>query len=285
MLKQVNVILFTLFTSLFYLNSQTIAQVKENPGDITTPVTIDNSEQFSIFSSNTQQEYKIFVHLPFSYARTDTIYPVVYGLDADIGFGMLSEMSTLLAFRNEMPEVIIVGIAYGSYPGQEGNNRRRDFTPTPVESVASSGGAENFFRFIRDELIPLIDLKYRTNPADKSLLGFSLSGLFSLYALFNHPDLFNRYLIASPSIWWDTGVTFNYEEQYSKEHTDLAARIFISVGDAEGTVESWKKLVEILESRNYKELKLSKMIFDNAPHSTATILAGVRGIKALFQNE
>ena len=285
MLKQFNIILFTLFTTVLYLNSQAIAQVKENSGEITTPVSIDNSEQFSIYSSNTEQEYKIYVHLPGSYARSDKIYPVVYDLDADIGFSMISEMSTLLAFRNEMPEVIIVGVAYGAYPGQEGNNRRRDFTPTPIESITSSGGAENFFKFIRDELIPLIDSKYRTNPEDKSILGFSLSGLFSLYVLFNHPGLFSRYLIASPSIWWDEGVTFEYEKQYSEEHTDLQARIFISVGDAEETVESWNKLVRVLESRNYKGLKLSKMIFDNAPHITATILAGVRGIKALFQDE
>ena len=285
MLKQFNIILFTLFTTVLYLNSQAIAQVKENSGEITTPVSIDNSEQFSIYSSNTEQEYKIYVHLPGSYARSDKIYPVVYDLDADIGFSMISEMSTLLAFRNEMPEVIIVGVAYGAYPGQEGNNRRRDFTPTPIESITSSGGAENFFKFIRDELIPLIDSKYRTNPEDKSILGFALSGLFSLYVLFNHPGLFSRYLIASPSIWWDEGVTFEYEKQYSEEHTDLQARIFISVGDAEETVESWNKLVRVLESRNYKGLKLSKMIFDNAPHITATILAGVRGIKALFQDE
>ena len=36
-----------------------------------------------------------------------------------------------------MPEIIVVGIAYGAYPGREGNNRTRDFTPTAVQDFPS----------------------------------------------------------------------------------------------------------------------------------------------------
>jgi predicted alpha/beta superfamily hydrolase len=184
-----------------------------------------------------------------------------------------------------MPEVIIVGIAYGAYPGQEGNNRRRDFTPTAVAEYPTSGGAEKFLRFIRDELIPVIDSKYRTNPNDRTLSGASLSGLFSLYVLFQHPDIFNRYKISSPSLWWDNGATFELEKKYSEKYSDLPARVFLSVGDVERTVESWQKLVRVLEDRNYKGLKLTTMIFDDAPHLTACILAGGRGIKAVFADD
>ena len=73
-----------------------------------------------------------------------------------------------------------------------------------------------------------------------------------------------------------------YEKKYSEEYSDLPARVFLSVGDTENTVESWKKLVKVLEDRNYKSLKLTTMIFDDAPHLTACILAGVRGLKAVF---
>ncbi len=285
MLKRIDFIGITILVIIFCLASQSNAQVKEKTGETNSPVNIANSEQFSLFSSNTQQEYKIYIHLPSSYSRSDTIYPVIYGLDADIGFGMSSEMSTLLAFRNEMPEVIIVGIAYGAYPGQEGNNRIRDYTPTVVEEYDTSGAAENFLRFIRDELIPVIDSKYRTNPIDRTLSGASLSGLFSLYVLFEHPGIFNRYKISSPSLWWDNGVTFKIEKKYSEKYSDLPAIVFLSVGDDEPTTESWKKLVQVLEYRNYKSLKLTTMMFDDAPHLTACILAAVRGIKAVFLDE
>ncbi len=85
------------------------AQNEQKPGLTNPPVTISNSEQFSLFSVNTQQEYKIYVHLPTSYSTSDTTYPVMYGLDADIGFGSAAEMFTLLPVRNEMPELILVG--------------------------------------------------------------------------------------------------------------------------------------------------------------------------------
>lgn len=285
MFKRIDFISITLLVIIFCLASQSNAQVKEKTIEMNSAVNIANAEQFTLFSSNTQQEYKIYIHLPTSYSRSDTTYPVYYGLDADIGFGMNSEMSTLLAFRKEMPEVIIVGIAYGAYPGQEGNNRMRDYTPTVVEEYDTSGAAENFFGFIRDELIPVIDSKYRTDPSDRTLSGASLSGLFSLYVLFEHPGIFNRYKISSPSLWWDGGVILEYEKKYSEEYSDLPANVFLSVGDVERTVVSWKKLVKVLEDRNYKSLKLTTMIFDDAPHLTACILAGVRGIKAVFADD
>lgn len=279
-------IVFVMFMIVVQITTaQSDTQQKESPKKTNTPVTIANSEQFILFSSNTQQDYKIYIHLPASYSGSDTTYPVVYGLDADIGFGMSSEMNTLLSFREEIPEIILVGIAYGAYPGQEGNNRTRDYTPTAVAKFPNSGSAEHFFRFIHDELIPVIDSKYRTNPSDRTLSGASLGGLFSLYVLFQHPDVFNRYKISSPSLWWDDGAIFEYEKKYAETYSDLSANVFLSVGDAEGTVKSWKKLVQVLEERNYKNLKLTTMIFDDAPHITACILGGVRGIKFVFSDD
>jgi len=57
------------------------------------------------------------------------------------------------------------------------------------------------------------------------------------------------------------------------------------VGDVEQRVKAWNKLVQILEDRNYKNLKLTTMIYNDAPHGTACILAGVRGIKAVFSDD
>jgi len=203
-----------LLSVFLFLTCQSDEQLKESPVKTNPPVIIANSEQFTLFSSNTQQDYKTYIHLSASYTRYDTTYPVIYGLDADIGFGMSSEMSTLLSFRKEMSEVIIIGIAYEAYPRQEGNNRTRDFTPTTVEKYPTSGGAEKFLRFIHYELIPVIDSTYRTDPTDRTLSGASLGGLFSLYVLFEHPGIFNRYKISSLSLWWDNSVTFEYEKTY-----------------------------------------------------------------------
>jgi len=276
---------FYLLGIILLFACQSNEQQKESLEKANPPVTIANSEQFIIHSSNTQQDYKIYIHLPTSYTKSDTTYPVIYGLDADIGFGTASEMSTLLAFRKEMPEVILVGIAYGAYPSQEGNNRVRDYTPTANAEYPTSGEADKFLSFIRDELIPVIDSTYGTDPNDRTISGASLGGLFSLYVLFEHPGIFKRYKISSPSLWWDDGAIFEYEKRYAEANSDLPAYVFLSVGDVERTVESWKELVQILEERNYNNLKLSTMIFDDAPHLTACALAGIRGVKAVFMEE
>ena len=123
MLKQNVQIKITLLCVFLFLACQNEEQSKVSQVNTNPPVTIDNSEQFTLHSSNTQQEYKIYIHLPASYSKSDTSYPVFYELDADIAFGIISEAGTLLSRRKEMPEVILVGIAYGAYPGQEGNNR------------------------------------------------------------------------------------------------------------------------------------------------------------------
>ena len=86
--------------------------------------------------------------------------------------------------------------------------RARDFTPTRVASDASSGGADAFLDFLEQQLIPFIDQTYRTNPADRAILGHSHGGLFALYAMQQRPKLFQRVVASSPTIGWDNRKLF-----------------------------------------------------------------------------
>ncbi len=63
------------------------------------------------------------------------------------------------------------------------------------------------------ELIPYVNRAYRVDPDDKTIMGLSFSGLFPTYLLFTETDLFEHYVIVSPSLWWDDGVIFCYEEE------------------------------------------------------------------------
>lgn len=277
-------VLLPILTYLFMVGCQSAPQ-NESPETTNPPVSIANTEQFTLLSSYTQHEYKIYIHLPTSYSGSGANYPVVYQMDADIGFGAAAEMCMLLPVRQEMQEVILVGVAYGAYPGQEGNHRTRDLTPTKVADYPTSGEAEAFFSFLKDELIPTIDSLYRTNLDDRTISGASLSGLFSLYVLFKHPGVFLRYKISSPSVWWDNDVIFRFEEEYANRYTDMSAKVFISTGDMEGIVDSWNSLIQVLEKRDYEGLELTSMVFEDAPHLTACWLAGCRGLRALFSTD
>ena len=93
-----------------------------------------------------------------------------------------------------LPEAIIVGITWGGVNPNPDILRRRDFTPTKEGNNPVGGDAGKFLSFIKNELIPFIDSKFKTKPRDRTLMGCSLGGLFTIYALFNETGLFNRYI-------------------------------------------------------------------------------------------
>lgn len=102
-------------------------------------------------------------------------------------------------------------------------------------------GAAAFLSGLVEEIIPPVEGRYSVDPALRSIVGFSLSGLFELYVLFHHPEMFFGYLVGSPSLWWDDGLAFRWEQAWTDAHDDLPARIFLSVGANEQLVgDSWK---------------------------------------------
>ena len=253
-------------------------------------VTIPNTQVRTLLSSNAGQEYKISVALPHSYPDADESYPALYVLDANWAFGLMTEMIRLLQIGEELPEMIIAGIAYPVNDVEEILKlRARDYTPTVdkrPEAVESdgTGGAGKYLRFIRQELMPFIQSNYRVKPEDRAIAGSSFGGLFALYTLFHHPDTFNRYIIGSPSISWDEGVTFAYESKFAANNAAIAARVFMSVGalEEEDTIANMQRLAGTLQDRGYDGLELETYIFEDETHLSVAPAAMSRGLRVVF---
>lgn len=171
------------------------------------------------------------IYLPESYKETDTIkYPVIYLLDgaADEDFIHVVGLVQYNTFPwiNRIPESIVVGIA--------NTNRKRDFTsPATIEilkqQMPNNGCSEKFISFLEKELQPYIDSHFKTSTS-KTIIGQSLGGLLATEILFTKPTLFNKYIIISPSLWWNDGALLKtnpvlLEDSFSKQ-TD----IYIGVG-------------------------------------------------------
>ncbi len=128
----------------------------------------------------------------------------------------------ILRLGPEIPELIVVGVSYPVAGYRQTRHLRVvDYTPSSyplADSVLSddlgvdvrSGGGPDFLQVLKDELLPFIDDNYRTTP-DRALAGHSLGALFVAYALFEDPSYFGRYLISSPSLWWNEGEMFARE--------------------------------------------------------------------------
>lgn len=261
--------------------------------------TIADSEVRLLKSSYIDQQYQISIALSDNYAKLDRRYPVIYMLDSNGMFGMVTEIVRFLKLMNETPELLIVGIGY---PVSNFNDtlaiRTRDYTPSvskkdyeiikstfPVAPpYAGSGEASKFFDFITKDLMPVINSTYRTLPDANILLGDSLAGLFSLYALFRQPDLFKTYIIGSPSVWWDNNKMLDVENEYAKTHKDLAARVLMYVGLAEdpSSISLLYQLESTLQGRKYKSLKLTVHAFEDESHVSAIPVFVSRGMRMAF---
>jgi len=282
-LKTIFVLNFSLFLSTAYTQDSNNV---ETSLETYPQVELAGSEVREFQSAITGETYFIYVGLPRSYSDSVQTYPALYIMDADGAFGTCTEISRLLTLNKEVPEMIIVGIAYGVTFKEYLFNRQRDYTPTAVDEYAGSGGGEKFFRFIHEELIPFIDTEYRVKKSERAICGFSYGGLFVLYTLFHKPEMFNRYLAGSPSFYWDNSVTFEYEQKYFERSSNLPVRLFMSVGSLENQeayIQPLNQFTEILNSRGYSGLQLNSIILDDETHYSSFGNAFTKGLKWLFK--
>jgi predicted alpha/beta superfamily hydrolase len=259
-----------------------------------------------IHSNIVGEDFEIYISFPVDYFQNDTIlYPVLYSTDGNRNFNLVSNVVNILSFPgNEIPRIFVVGIGY-PIKGLEdwGAKRNRDFTPTldtdhdikwkerlsvmsgRNDLVVTSGGALLFLNFIRDELIPYIESNYRVKQNDRSLIGYSHGGLFTLFTMFSSPETFQRYYAGSPSIWWDNKVLFKYEKEYVDTHKDLPVKLFMSIGSLENipSIADMFEMAGRLESHNYPKLKLETHIFENETHASCYAGAISRALRVIYK--
>ncbi|HEX3050012.1 MAG TPA: alpha/beta hydrolase-fold protein [Aggregatilineaceae bacterium] len=241
------------------------------------------------------QEYHLFVSLPLHYTHTNQRYPVLYLLDGNLTTPLIVSIVELLRRDQAIPELIVVGIGYPEPTYAETQiHRARDYTPTPItpgfemfgHPYQETGGGERFLQFIERELLPTIDATYRTDPTDRALAGWSLGGLFALYAMLQRPTLFQRILAISPSLMWGNRVLFQIESEYAAAHTELPLRLFVgreSEPGYESYVEETRGLVETLKQRQYAGLDVNFHLFEDENHLSVVPLAYTRGLRLIYE--
>ncbi len=201
---------------------------------------LQGPENITVRSDVLGEDRTVLVWRPEGYERSSRRYPVLYVLDAEYFFPQavsavqfLSELGYERG-QHPIPEMIVVGVV--------NVDRDRDYTPShaPVQSQGrlsfpTSGGAAAFEEFLAQELVPLVDSRYRTQP-HRILSGWSLAGLFTVYAYLERPQLFSRYLAISPSLWWDDSLLVRQTRRRLDHGEALSPkRLVITLGALEGS--------------------------------------------------
>lgn len=247
-----------------------------------TPVVIRNSRVHTLYAAEIAQEYKISVQLPHGYHESGEPYPVLYVLDGDQFFGMVTDSVRLLQHAKEVPDLLIVGIGYGTDTADHFINRIRDYSPSPIEQFPFGGGAEPFRSFLLEEVIPLINATYHTNATNHTLMGASISGLFVLDTMLQHPSLFTQLIVSSPSLFWDNFRIRQLEAHYAQQHADLPVHLFLSVGAAEEMREDIQAFSTTLAERRFPGLTLHTATFADETHFSVQPVALMRGVRAIY---
>lgn len=273
-----------------------LAGCAATPAEIALPRT-----QSAELASGDGLPYRLYVSLPRDYAqRANVRFPVVYLLDAEFSFAMVRNLVQHFSDRSDLPEMIVVAIAYPGGIEGEGwlrryrTNRTRDYTPTysangyPGGIQDVSGGAARFLSFVEKQAVPYVDQHYRTVDGDRTIVGHSYGGLFSMYAMATRPTLFSRAVLISPSLWYDQRFIFRYLDSQREALKGFSTRVFLaagsredvhSEGDIAGDVE---RLGQALAALAPSDRQVQWHVFDGESHNSVFAAAVTRGLLTVF---
>jgi len=273
-----NYIFILLGFVLFMNSSLSFAQIK--------------TDKFEITSKEVKGEtYSIEVVLPMGYDATKK-YPIIYFTDWWFAYQLAPGINGLLSFGNVIEPIIIVGIKDKSSVGANDwtLNRTRDLTPTNVIAsdslmklpAGTSGGAKQFLAFIKKELIPTVEKKYASDTEKRGYFGYSFGGLFGTYILLNDPEVFKKYLIGSPSLWWDDYLLSKELAEMKAENLSSINSIFIAAEEEGPQLRGYTEIkMQILEKKT-DSLHLETVIILDEDHLSAIPSTIVKGLKFLY---
>lgn len=215
-------LLFLLIGSILIVNQNAVAQSTEQQSEQFEEQIVD-----SIYSNILSEKRNFWVKFPDNYdPNSKEKYAVIYLLD---GFSLESTLEAVYDnyWGHYLPHMILVGVSNRT-------NRTRDLTTSQIQMRRGSamdgetGGAENFTKFIEQELIPLIDSRYPTLPY-RTLIGHSYAGLFTINMLVNHGHLFQNYIAIDPSLDWDDQKLLKQAKEKFKTEDYSGKSLFVSL--------------------------------------------------------
>ncbi|QBB72401.1 alpha/beta hydrolase [Pseudolysobacter antarcticus] len=223
---------------------------------------------FTIAGLDRQRSIRIY--LPPGYAKTNQHYPVLYMHDAQnlfddatafSGEWNVDEALDTLAKSHGL-ELIVVGIDNG------GEHRLHELSAWDNPKYGKGEGKQ-YTAFIVDVLKPYIDAHYRSKPdrSNTAIMGSSLGGLISHYAIFQYPEVFGKAGIFSPSYWFAPEV-FAFS---AARPLPLDAKVYFYAGGKEGDkmLPQFNRMIALLQQPAQRHATFFVSINPVAQHNEA----------------
>lgn len=218
----------------------------------------------SIYSNVLKETRVIQVVIPKGYQpEKNSKYEVLYVLDGEWYMEQIPFIYNFTVNAKFAPENIFVLIPNTYLNGV--NLRDRDFSPTKIDNDSTSGGADNFHAFLKNELIPYVEKKYPTN-GQRSLVGSSFSGLFSVYAFVKDPELFQSYIASDPNLNWDNNYVPKLAAQRLPSFEGVESTLFFAGLEKSSIAMGSKAMDSVLTAKAPRGLNWKFMEYTNETH-------------------
>jgi predicted alpha/beta superfamily hydrolase len=203
----------------------------------------------------------------------------VYLLDGElISEVVRGQVGYFCEIWRELPPITVVGIENKEGKG----NRSRDLTPSHSQDD-TAGGADNFLRFIKDELMPVVEKDYKEAPY-RILVGSSLAGLFTVHTFLHHSDLFDAYVASSPALHVNNNLIMADLEQKIASTATWNKMLFFAVGD-EGSryIPNAMKLDSILKKMRLPYFQHRFVQYPSETHGTTPMKSYYDAFRFIFR--
>lgn len=211
------------------------------------------------------------IYLPPGYDASRKRYPVLYMHDGQnlfddatsfVGEWGVDEALDALA-ASEGIELIVVGIDHGE------ERRIAELTPWPNPKHSAVAEGDAYLDFVVHTVKPWVDARYRTRRGREhtGMMGSSLGGLMSDYAMRRHPQVFGRIGILSPSYWYSDRVW-----EHALAHPPRrGTRVWLAAGDQEDAQMSadLPRMAALLRQQSGGRIRLAWGLRPGAKHNEA----------------
>ena len=255
------------------------------------PYQLPNTNVYDLPDPISKRKYQIWEDTPVSYQTSQKKYPVLFVTDAPYAFPLIRSIRNRLGQGGQnIEDFILVGLA-PTVDESPTIVRSRDYTPSnpfknvlydPSQKLYSNGltygEAAEYRDYVEQQVLPFIAKVYRADMLRTTYAGHSYGGLLGAFILLTKPLMFNKYILGSPSLWFDQKFIFQLESTYAKTHKDLPAQVMMYTGSYETirpepryykTNDMVKDMVafeHLLKSRHYPSLKIGSKVLQDEDH-------------------
>ena len=161
------------------------------------------------------RHYRVWLGIP-KVASNQNHHQVLYMLDGNAALDELDKAGLKRLSEQSAPVLVLIGYqvpyrfdvdarAYDYTPPRVANEPSEEMPAAfkEAERARLNGGAESFYQLIETKIKPWVYKQLPQQPTHEALWGHSYGGLFVLYTLLEHPEAYQHYDSADPSLWWD----------------------------------------------------------------------------------